>query len=408
MSRTVEIIRGTLLLLAGLSVLGWALWWALKRSDDPARLLFKWVLTAIVVTTGFFLVGSVARGGDAGGQIGGVLIGLLFGLVLAAIWRQSLSEMIAKPFGNLYDGGTEPPEAQPFYSIANARRKQGKYQEAIHEIQGQLARFPNDPAGQMLIAEIQAENLNDLVAAQLTVDRFLSQTGHTPRNIAYALHSMADWQLKFAQDREAARQSLERILELLPESEEAHLAAQRIAHLASGEELLAPHDRRRIQLKHGIEDLGLRPKRLNLDKLEGLPAEQAEALVRHLEQHPLDADAREQLARIYSDHYQRLDLAADQLEQMIQGLNQPARELARWLNLLADLQVKHGSPLAAVQGTLQRIIDLNPAGAAADLARQRQAYLKLEYRKNEKSQTLKLGSYDKDMGLKQGRPAAHD
>ena len=46
---TYHIIRGTILLLIVAGLLGWALIRALKRSGDPARLLFKWVLTAGVI-----------------------------------------------------------------------------------------------------------------------------------------------------------------------------------------------------------------------------------------------------------------------------------------------------------------------------------------------------------------------
>src|SRR5208282_4701745 len=43
--RTYEIVRGTIILALALSAVGWYLVRCLKRSDDPARLIFKWVLT---------------------------------------------------------------------------------------------------------------------------------------------------------------------------------------------------------------------------------------------------------------------------------------------------------------------------------------------------------------------------
>ena len=56
---------------------------------------------------------------------------------------------------------------------------------------------------------------------------------------------------------------------------------------------------------------------------EADPEQVAAECVKHLEQHPLDTEARERLAVIYADHYGRLDLAAGELEQMI-GQPQPA------------------------------------------------------------------------------------
>jgi len=65
--------------------------------------------------------------------------------------------------------------------------------------------------------------------------------------------------------------------------------------------------------------------------------------VKHLEQHPLDTEVREKLAILYADHYQRLDMATGELEQLIEEPNQPSKRVAHWLNLLADLQIRHGA-----------------------------------------------------------------
>ena len=103
------------------------------------------------------------------------------------------------------------------------------------------------------------------------------------------------------------------------------------------------------------------------------------------------------------DHYQRLDLATDQLEQMIQQPNQPAKLVVRWLNLLADLQIRSRADFQTVHQTLQRIVDRDPNLAAAEMARHRQALLKLELKANESRQEVKLGTYEQNIGLKQGR-----
>jgi hypothetical protein len=130
--------------------------------------------------------------------------------------------------------------------------------------------------------------------------------------------------------------------------------------------------------------------------------------VKHLEQHPLDTEVRERLASIYADHYQRLDLAADQLEQMIQLENQPPKQIVRWLNLLADLQVRSGSTYDTVKQTLQRIVDLDPNLAAAETARKRMALLKLELKPKTPAQSFKLGTYEQNLGLKAARDSARD
>ena len=404
MSRTVEIIRGATLVVMFAAIAIWVLVHSLKRSDDPTRLLFKWLLSAPVVWCLVFVVAPMVSRGGYGAAFGGVPLAAVCGLAMAIIWRHSIASMIAKPFGDLYDGGDAQVEPKPFYSVAVSKRKRGKYDEAAAEVRKQLDKFPNDVEGQLLLAEIQAENLNDLPGAEITIHRLCNQPGHPPRQIAMALNTLADWHLKFAQDREAARQALEKIAALLPESEMAALAAQRIAHLATTEHLLEPYDRRRMPVAPGVQNLGLLSSQQQPKAPEANPATQAAEYVKHLEEHPLDTEAREKLAVLYAEHYQKLELAADQLEQLIAHPNQPPRRVIHWLNLLADLQVRHSAGYETVKATLERIIDLFPNMAAAQLARNRIDLLKLELKGIQKTETVKLGDYEQDIGIKQGPP----
>jgi tetratricopeptide (TPR) repeat protein len=401
--RTFDLVRGIVLLALALSAIGWFLWYCLKRSDDPARLIFKWILTVPVVLGLLLWVGPFATSSQAGAFIG-VPLAAACGIVLTIIWRHNIGDLIAKPFTSLFDGGTEPPIPRPFYSIAQSKQKKGQYLEAIADIRQQLQRFPTDVEGQLLIAQIEAEDLKDLPAAELTIDRFCAQPGHAPQNIVFALYSLADWHLKITQDREAARRHLERIVELFPESEFALGAAHRIAHLGSAEMLLAPHERRKFLVPEGVKNLGLLRGRTHFKPAEQDPEQVAAECVKHLEQHPQDIEARERLAVIYADHYHRLDMATNELEQMIGQPNQPGRLVVHWLNVLADLQIRSGAGFEAVQQTLQRIVDRDPKAAPAEIARHRLALLKLEMKSKEMSQAVKLGSYDQNIGLKRGLP----
>ena len=402
--RTYEIVRGTVLLALALSAVGWCMVRCLKRSDDPARLIFKWILTAGVI--GFLLrvVGPIVAEGGYVGAFAGIPLTAVCGLVLAIIWRHNLADLVAKPFTALYDGGSQEPIPHPAYSVAQSNQKRGKYLEAVAEIRKQLDRFPTDVEGQLLLAQIQAEDLKDLPAAELTIQRFCEQPGHAPQNITFALYSMADWHLKITQDREAARRDLEKIIELFPESEFALGAAHRIAHLGTVEMLLAPYERKIFAVTEGVQNVGLLRSQKHLMPTEPDLAQEATECVKHLEQHPLDTEARERLAVIYADHYRRLDMATSELEQMIEQPNQPARLVVHWLNLLADLQIRSGAGFEAAQQTLQRIVDRNPGVAAAEIARHRLALLKLELKSKEQSQAVKLGSYEQNIGLKRDLP----
>ena len=402
-SQTVEIIRGTLLLVAALAALGFFMARSLRRTEDPARLVVKWVVTGLVV---FFIAWKLLPLADNGGGDAwiAVVLGLVCGLILAATWRHSIGDFIAKPFEVLYNGGDVAPEPRPFYSVARTRQKQGKYLEAITEIRRQLDRFPTDLEGLMLLAQIQAEDLKDLPGAEITIERLCAQK-HAPQNIAYALHSMADWHMKIGQDREAARRDLEKVTELLPDTEFALGAAQRIAHLTSNEMLIAAHERKKYVVTEGPKNLGLTQSRSQPKPAETDLAQAAADYVKHLEQHPLDTDAREKLAILYVDHYQRLDLARDQLEQMINQPAQPARLIAHWLNLLADLEIRSGCDYDTVSQTVQRVVDLDPESPAANVARNRLAKVRLELKSKEQKQPVKLGTYEQNIGLKGRRGA---
>lgn len=394
-ARAYDIASYIALALAFVGVAGWSV----RKSEDPARTAFKWVLTLVII---LYLRWGVMPQADQGGIAAFIAVAecAIAGLVMFIIWRQNIGAIVAKPFTSLYDGGEAPPEPRPFYSIARARQKQAKYPEAIAEIQKQLERFPTDFEGQMLLAEIQAEGLKDLPATEGTIQNLCAQPDHAPKNIAFALYSLADWHLKYGHDTEAARRAFEQIISLLPETEFSLTASQRIAHLADPAGARMPHEARKFVVKEGVRNLGLMANTHQFVPAETEPGKMAAEYVKHLEEHPLDTDARERLAVIYADHYHRLDLAADQLEQMIQLANQPPKLVVRWLNLLADLQVRAGLDYDAVKTTLERIIALDPKLAAAETARKRIALLKLELKAKKPSQAVKMGTYEQNIGLK--------
>jgi len=400
---TFEFIRGLMILAVFIAGSVWISWRLLKRSRDPAALIFRWMLSAVILA---WLVyeGRMARAAFLAGDksaVMGVLYALVGGMVLAVIWVPVISGAVGGLFGNFYDGGSQEVEPKPFYSIFNAKRSQGKYFEALAEVRRQLDKFPTDFEGQMLLAELQAENLNDLPGAAVTIDKSCAQKDQTAQNITYALNRLADWHLGLTKDRDAATQAFERIMELLPHTEMAARAAQRIAHMADTGMLLAPHDRARPDVKKGVENLGLvrgengrlRAPEVNQEKL-------AAEYVAQLEQHPLDTHAREKLAVIYAKHYHRLDLAVEQLEQLITQPGNAAKQIVHWLNVKADLQVLEGADEKSARETLQRIIELYPDIAAAQGAQRRLDNLKLELKAREKTSQVQLGIYEQNLGLK--------
>lgn len=390
MEKFLDYLIGLIFLSGVIALFIWLMWRSLKSSDDPGRLIARWVLS--LASLPIFYMG--ARSG-----IFGLMFCVVGGVFLGLLWAPSIGHALSRPLTDAIDGGLQQAENRPCYSIAESRRKLGKYGEAIAEIQLEMQKHPEDYAGQMMIAEIQAENLKDLAAARITVEALLQQKEHSQKNLAYALNRLADWHLKLENDSAGARKSLEWIGQLYPQSEEAYLASQRIAHLGNPA-MEARRESRKVVLKHYEDNLGLRE---DFTGLKPPPEDHNATLqqyIKQLEACPTDNEIREQLATLYALKFQQLDLALDQIEQMIAQPGVPPRKVAHWLNLVAEWQIKVQNVQLARQA-LQRIIDLYPESTEAGKARQRMNYLLVELRGQKEGGTIKLGEYDQRLGLNQ-------
>lgn len=384
---------------------GWLLVHTFKNSTDRLKLIIKWTLTALILG---FIFKVVVPGFAAGGfgAINGLVLMLLCGGAFTLIWRDSIIEVIAKPFTSLYDGGSEPPDPKPYYSVAQAKRKKSQPVEAVAEIRKQLAKFPNDFEGVMLLASVQAEDMQDLPGAEITLDNFCNSPDTHPKQFSAAMNQIADWHLKLVQDVDGARAALQKIVEKFPDTELSMVAAHRIAHLGgTGKILMAAHDRQAMVLPEGVKNVGLLDSSAFLQPAELDQGKLAAVYVKHLEQHPLDTEIREKLAIIYANHFQRIDLATTELVQLINEPNQPPKRVAHWLNLLADLQIKHGADYDTVRQTLEKIVEAFPSLPVAEIARSRLARLKLEFKGQQTEKPgVKLGNYEQNIGLKYGSP----
>src|SRR5438477_4532140 len=116
MANTAQIVRAILEIVFFGGLFGWAIIYTIRKADDPARMIFKWVLTAVMLWVLIWKVGDfVTKGGAAGAYIG-VPFAAVCGLVLAFIWRHDIASLVAKPFSSLYDGGDAEPDPHPAYS----------------------------------------------------------------------------------------------------------------------------------------------------------------------------------------------------------------------------------------------------------------------------------------------------
>ena len=397
MHRTYDIVMGLAGLIVAVGLVGTGVVYMLKRSEAPAKLLLKLLFTVPFVCGCLWLAAKMSAFGP--------FVIVFMAVVLSFMWTPSIGGWIASPLTDLLDGGHEPPERKPLYSIAMAKRNRGQPREAVAEIRRQLELFPNDFEGVMLLASVQAENLADLAGAEVTLSRFCDRPDAPEKQVAAAYTTLADWHLKFAADADAARTALRKIVARFPDTETALQAEQRIAHLSDAEKMmLARHDRQDVVLPEGVHNVGLLDSTEFLKPREAEPGRLAAVHVKHLEAHPHDTEVREKLALIYARDFRRLDLATMELAQLINEPRHKPKQVAHWLNLLANLQVELGADMATVRATLQKIVDSFPDLPVAGLAQQRLARLKNEFKGLEKPSTVKLGVYEQNIGLKYGGP----
>lgn len=393
-------VKGLSIILGVVAFVVVCVFYVLRRSADPTAIQVKGVASVVLLVGLFFFVRGIELNYATAFIV--PISCACVGICLAILWGPHLSAAFASPITNLLSGGSEEVEPKPFYSIATSKRKAAKYSEAIEAIQEQLAKFPGDYEGEMLLAAIYAENLGDLQRSQTVIRRLCNRPETPPNHISGALTALADWAMHSAQDAEFARQSLEEICSRLPGSEYEHAAQQRLAHLSSTSRLLESQERPTIALKPGIRHIGLQSSPVNLVPEAPTPAAEAQRLLAHLQAHPDDNESREELAMVYAQGFQRPEMAIAELEQLIARPHQSVKQVTHWLHVIADIQVKYRDDVDAAVTALQRVIDLFPNAAVADNARSRINLLRLEKRSRQSTATLTMGEYEQRLGLKKG------
>ena len=397
MNRPFDFAVGISGIVIAVVLVGIGLFTIAKNSYEPGKVFAKIICTIPLVISCIWMAHSL-------GLFGPFLI-VFMAVILSYMWTPHIANVITNPFTNIFDGGSEKSDDRPFYSIANAKRKKGDYPAAIEAARAQLKRFPNDFEGVMLVASIQAENQNDLQAADNTLNRFCERKNVTEKNIAAAWTAMADWHLKIGVDVDSARASLEKIIARFPQTELALKAEQRLAHLESTEKiLLDQHDRPKYALPKGIQNLGLRDDQESFKPQEIEPGQLAAAYVKQLESHPHDSEVREKLATLYARDFKRLDLATMELAQLINETRHSPKQIVGWLNLLANFQVELDADVGTVRATLETIVEKFPNLPLAENTKRRLARLDSEFRAKETKPGVKLGNYEQNIGLKYGGP----
>lgn len=247
---------------------------------------------------------------------------------------------------------------KPIYAAAIAKMKFGKYDDAEWEVIRQLEECEDDFQGWMMLAELYACHFNDLAGAERTVHELCDQPNVTPSDFAVAMHRLADWQLQFGDDPLAARRALEEICKVFPGSHLDRMAQLRINRLpATTEELFESRKPRRIALPKRTAALDVAPAKDEVELTKDEALAAANKVVATLEADPNDVPSRERFASLLAERLDKAGLAVDQLELLLAMPDQPPSKQAEWLARIAHWQLRHLRDEEAGRRTLRRLVD---------------------------------------------------
>jgi hypothetical protein len=258
------------------------------------------------------------------------------------------------------------------YARAVAKMKFGKYSEAEWEIINELERCEDDFDGWMMMADLYANHFHDLAEAEQTVLEICDQPKTTGSQLSIALHRLADWHLKFAEDPDAARRSLQIICDRLRGTHLAHMAQLRINQLpGTAEELREQHTAHVIPLPALGDNLDEPPAPADSEMDYDQAADMARACVERLKQDPNNVSAREKLARIFSERLDQAERGIEQITELLNMPDQPETKRAEWLSLSAAWHIKYRHDLETGQKLLERVVREFPESPQAFAARRR-------------------------------------
>jgi len=155
-----------------------------------------------------------------------------YGLLLWVLFGIPFMRKVGQSASDLYTGDGSQIPIRPEYSLAEARVKKGKYQEAIDEYRKVILEHPDDIYPHMRIAELAMKYLNDLKLAELEL---LSAMGKAKGEDSTVLTAgrLADFYQHTLQDPARALEVMKQLREKIHGEKHSKLAEERIALLES-------------------------------------------------------------------------------------------------------------------------------------------------------------------------------
>ena len=204
----------------------------LKRFSLAIRIVVALILGVLLLK---FVFSGTALGQpmSAMDRFFGMVVAIFYGLVLFALFGWSFLAAIGERIGNsLYMPSDENFQISPEYSVAEARARVGKYQEAIDEYRKVILEYPDDIYPHLRIAEFAVKHLNDLKLAELELLSALGKAKGVD-STALAAGRLADFYQHELQDPARALEVMKQVREKIPGTRQAKLAEERIRVLES-------------------------------------------------------------------------------------------------------------------------------------------------------------------------------
>ncbi len=267
----------------------------------------------------------------------------------------------------------------PIYTRAIVALNFDKYEEAEQAVIDELQSCEDDFDGWLLLADLYANHFHDLPGAHQLIVETCEHPGTTASQFAVAHHRLADWQLKLAQDPDAARAALLAICRRHPRSHLDRMARLRIDQLpANREECLARQRVKTIRMPslHGSHADPSATAPADLSRAEAF--DRSQRCVERLTSNPDDIPAREELARLWAESLGQIEMGVEQLELLLSMRGTVPGKAAGWLGLMASWHLRFPPNLSAAREVMERLIQRYPQSPQALAARRRLTFMDLE------------------------------
>ncbi|MFO7948853.1 MAG: tetratricopeptide repeat protein [Candidatus Fermentibacteraceae bacterium] len=217
------------------------------------------------------------------GSPAGASVTLVVGLLCAGFLMHPLAALIAEPVREVFFRDGSRKDRIPGYSVPEALRMRGKYEEAMEELEDMAIRFPEEAGPYGMMIDIAAGDLGDLKRATSIYSRGMRRLeSEGARKSLAAMYDfrtagsgLPDYQAPRALEArgryEDAMETYLKMAEEYPDELKPHVEMMRIA-------LMGLHDRNRFRriYRRGLDSLQKRTDRELLDSEYGRIASMAD------------------------------------------------------------------------------------------------------------------------------------